>query len=943
MASNFFITGRQLWLSDPDGGNARLFAVPSKFFNASLPFASNGKIFFQGYPANATDNDFYGEPFVTDGTAAGTLLLKDIMPGTTGSDAHFVATLGSQTLFWADMLGSNPSRALYATDGTAAGTIQLASGFFRGGTPPGNFSIADGRAVFTVQSNASGRPQQVWSTDGTAAGTQRLVGPAGAALTPAGSTLAFGGAVVFTASASATGTELYITDGTASGSRLVKDIVAGSGSSNPQNLTLSGDKLYFTQAGQLWASDGTTAGTNKLAFGPPVETPYFPSAQSLRVAGDRLFFTASNNDSTGRELFVLEATAVYPRKVKEIGPGFNDANISQLTVLGDKVVFVADDGVHGRELWISDGTAAGTLMIDIYPELLSETTAPGGPEQLTASNGLVFFTAANAEAGRELWVTDGTAAGTRLVRDIAAGSGDSSVAGLTAEAGGVLFSAYDPERGTEAWFSDGSAAGTRMMADATPGRTMGFSSVNYAGSIYTNSMVGVGGRLVFSVSDASTGIELWGSDPADAVGAHLLRDVFPGRGIGFGAFSRGDLSSGSNYTLAGDKLFFVGADPVHGNELWVTDGTSAGSHLVVDINPGIGDAGIVYLRSMGGKAYFNARYNAQKTELWVSDGTAEGTHTVLDPTAPGGSYFGTSPQALVAVGSKLFFLGRNNDTSLLGLAVTDGTAAGTTFLGAAGMVGAGRYLVFGDKLVFASTPAATGTELWISDGTVAGSMALAEIYPGSQGSDPFGMTAAGGRFYFTANDPVHGKEVWSSDGTPGGTSLLKDIYTGANGSNPFNYTASGGKVYFGADPGPFLETALWVTDGTAAGTVNVKIPGSYNKVTGAFTAFEDKLLFDTTNYDGVGLFITDGSDANTKPFFYTPTPRDNSQLRGGAAVLGVIDHRALILAAGHGATYFVGLYSVDVNGGEILLKTASPSRAASSSGARTGPRPARCG
>ena len=132
------------------------------------------------------------------------------------------------------------------------------------------------------------------------------------------------------------------------------------------------------------------------------------------------------------------------------------------------VFFVADDGQHGRELWISDGTTDGTRLVrDIRR----------GPEssaisQLTPAGNRVFFTALN-EDGREVWVSDGTRPGTKLVRDIFRGPLGSEPSLLTSMNSDILFVADDGRRGRLIWFSDGTRRGTKRLLPQNLANTIG--------------------------------------------------------------------------------------------------------------------------------------------------------------------------------------------------------------------------------------------------------------------------------------------------------------------------------------------------------------------------------------------------------------------------------------------------------------------------------------
>jgi ELWxxDGT repeat protein len=230
-----------------------------------------------------------------------------------------------------------------------------------------------------------------------------------------------------------------------------------------------------------------------------------------------------------------------------------------------------------------------------------------------------------------------------------------------------------------------------------------------------------------------------------------------------------------------DTLYFVAEDPVHGIELWKSDGTEAGTVLVKDISPGPRSSYPAFLTDVAGTLFFVAEDPVHGRELWKSDGTEAGTVLVKDIRPGAGSGLPVHPSHgnLTAVGKTLFF------------AADDG---------------------------------AHGLELWKSDGTAAGTVLVKDIRPGPEGSRLiFGMgpmVDVNGTLYFAADDGAHGRELWKSDGTEAGTVLVKDIKPGPEGSGPSSLANVNGTLFFAARDGAHLK--LWTSDGTAAGTVPVK-------------------------------------------------------------------------------------------------------------------------
>src|SRR5215208_6977269 len=181
-------------------------------------------------------------------------------------------------------------------------------------------------------------------------------------------------------------------------------------------------------------------------------------------------------------------------------------------------LFFADDGVHGNELWRSDGTAPGTELVrdmDSGPES-SEPVYAGNPVSV---DGSAFFTADDGTHGTELWRSDGTASGTELVRDLYPGEHGSFPNDLVSFGGKLFFAADNGVHGIELWRSDGTAAGTQLVSDIYPG----------APESHVSGLTAIGDTLFFAATDGVHGVELWRSD-GTRVGTEMVRDIRPNAG-----------------------------------------------------------------------------------------------------------------------------------------------------------------------------------------------------------------------------------------------------------------------------------------------------------------------------------------------------------------------------------------------------------------------------
>jgi ELWxxDGT repeat protein len=497
------------------------------------------------------------------------------------------------------------------------------------------YPISNTQAILVSETD-----QTLWVTDGTLAGTTQLSATI-QHVENLGSTGFLNGKYIFAGTTAATGTELYITDGTAAGTMLVKDINPGTPNSTPgSDAAMLNGLLYFTaetpgEGRELWRTDGTLAGTTL---------------------------------------------------VKDVVPGpLSSNNIGSYNLFsnGSYLLFAAGTPALGVELWKSDGTDAGTVV------LADLNTGNGGADSSNAHsfyslNNLVLFVATNTVAGEEVWRTDGTAGGTFQLADINAGPASSTAidvpiigklsifAGFHTFNGKAFFTAFNGTSYGVVWSTDGSQANTVVLKDIV--------STPVPSLIFLLDAVNLPGKFIFPVSDLAGRSELWESDGTPA-GTKLFKSFFPteAESIPFilvpYAYVNGTVTQ---QLFQGGRFFFKASNADEGSELWISDGvdsTAAHTQLVEDINPGPGDGAVdtafSYIYTSTG-LYFPANNGTTGLELWKSDGTAAGTDIVADiVTGPGGS----DPEVhYFLVNGKVLFGADNGDNpSETDLYVVEGT------------------------------------------------------------------------------------------------------------------------------------------------------------------------------------------------------------------------------------------------------------------------------
>ncbi|MEJ7586837.1 MAG: T9SS type A sorting domain-containing protein [Ferruginibacter sp.] len=528
-----------------------------------------------------------------------------------------------------------------------------------------------------------------------------------------------------------------------------------------------------------------------------------------------------------------------------------------------RLIFAGTTPATGAELFVTDGTPGGTtLLADIYPG----TPSSSPEDDVAVLNSYIYFTAERPAEGRELWRTDGTPGGTTFVKDVLAGPVGSNSAGnyeLTSTGTYLLFAARTPASGIELFRSDGTNAGTVLLKDINTG-SAGADSSNPRLFYQFNNTV------LFLATDANNGEEVWRTDGTSG-GTTILADINPGAASSTGI----ELLPGVTFSIFNsfhtfnNRVFFTAYNGTSSGQVWGTDGTTANTSLLKDIVPGQSLSFIVLADAVNypNKFIFPVADQTGRSELWQSDGTPGGTvlFRAFTPTTQDN----TLPVNLVPY----------------------------AFAGGLPM----RALYQGNKFFFVAPSASTGYELWISDGvdgTATHTNIVRDINPGIPDGVvlenlSYAYTTAG--LFFAADNGVNGLELWRSDGTTAGTNMVADIITGMPGSEPaVDFFIVNGKVLFKANNGDNVdEWDLYAVDGTFT-PLPVKLtdftvtPKSADAILNWRTSYElnskdftVQRSFDGQNFENIGIIAAAGTSSNINAYTFT----DQGVMNSGQAMV----------------------------------------------------------
>jgi trimeric autotransporter adhesin len=417
--------------------------------------------------------------------------------------------------------------------------------------------------------------------------------------------------------------------------------------------------------------------------------------------------------------------------VKDILPGATGSNPQDLVKASNYLYFAANDGVHGIELWKSDGTEVGTQMVmDINPN--GNTSSE--PGDLVTAGDNVFFRASDGMYGFELWRSqfNGVGAGTTtMVKDINP-FGSSNPVYFTNTNGTLKFVANNGLNGDELWHSDATTMGTNMVEDLLPGPANGYPYVLFPinNRVFFRTIFD-GGLYSASSNNINGPIEVitYNDDDVSPLNFGKINNTLFFSGVGKNAFL--DI---------GRELFYKeeGGEPVK---------------LRKDINPGPGSSNPTQLTTVGETLYFVAN-NGSNIGLWKTTELGEALLVKSFSSA-------TSLSSLVSMGNRLYFFAHNGaDTQLW---ISYGTENSTELVKT--LNNNPSFIIpdainFGGTLIFSILHPTDGKEIWQSDGSNAGTFVIKDINPGSNGSDPDHFTLVDNNLYFTADNGDIGRELY---------------------------------------------------------------------------------------------------------------------------------------------------------------------------------------
>lgn len=774
---------QELWRTD--GTDLGTFKIKTFNYSTDLPIQSfvhlNGKLIF------AVAGDEYGEElWSSDGTEEGTVRIKDIYPGTEGSGATML-------------------------------------------------TLVNGVCFFIANDSANGF--ELWKTDGTESGTEILKnidGTTSSSVSTIKPFLIFNNQIFFYAKTSANGDELWKSDGTSAGTQMVKDIVPGSGSSSTVGLLGCAADSYFVfnvkigSSYQLWKSDGTNEGT-MLLKNLYTNVSSFSDTDKFAYYNNKIYFNAAPAGTSNFELWCTDGTVLGTQLFKELYPGTTGSSVENIHVFDNFFMFKTN--YPSDKFWKSNGTADGTVEIE---NLQIENEIPIVQYAQLGDN--IFFCGKSTLNGNELWKLDSETGNATLFYDLnhKLGTYQSITADFINCNDKLLFVGTNGVNGFEPFITDGTLAGTKMLKDIAPNSSSSMENDAYIGPQFTK----VENTVFFRAA-----LDLYKTD-GTTDGTVLVKPNMP----------YGWISETSLFMEYNGLLIFKGRTAANGDELWVSDGTDAGTTMLKDINPGSGNGILnsnVYWNNqfavsnrksyavLNGYLFFTA-FNGVSYAIWRTDGTAAGTVSVIGDLNNFSVILGNTD-------NKIFY------TKGSSIYATDGTLEGTIYLSGGNFYNNnGKTFVFNNEFYFTQ-----GKVLTKSDGTWEGTVTVTpNSYTNLESINS--ITSCGGYIYFAVGGYGYtwGNKVYRTDGTPGQIEQVSSVERDYYGCTCIN-----NNLFYGPR-GDNTDKKFWYIndDMDAMGEIDINSPDltPYNFIVHELTNLNGNLVFTAaTAYTGYETYFAE--------------------------------------------------------------------------------------
>ena len=572
-------------------------------------------------------------------------------------------------------------------------------------------------------------------------------------------------------------------------------------------------KLIFLANSELWISDGTDIGTNKIG------NTSWVNSNNDNVYGffdDKFIFSKSTDNDY--ELWVSDGSPENTYLLKDLYPN-QSSNPNSFEKVGNKIFFKTSK----NELWQTDGTEVGTIFLLNIPFPANQNYQNIKDSFIYTTDQKIFFSYYTPQQGYELWSTDGTIASMKLLKNIVSNANNDFIGELKVKMGGSWYFNSANNYGVELWKSDGTSEGTKMIKDIIPG----FKDTYFIELVNTN-------NLVFFTTFINNEYVLYRSDGTfeGTFQLPIISDPRYQQNI-------------KKLTIVGNRLFFM-----VNNDVWVTDGTFIDTYKVVDISF-LGGTPQTLVACGNNCLIYNS-------EFFLSDGIVGNTKKLFDLNDLDRPNFAT---CFINFKEKAYFLGRkynqNSSNWSIGIFETDGTKIGTrivktfnndnNFLNSTALFlektedklfFRANYMKFNDSYSF---------DLWSSDGTETGTNLLKTVQYNSIPIPKLKFSSIEKNLFINIIPQYYLgiSHIWFSDGTPSHTLKILEHETNLS---IFEVKKLNQKYYFSLYK-TALGTELWETDGTIAGTkLSAEIrTGQPSSQIDNLMDFDDKLLMTGTN------------------------------------------------------------------------------------------------